>query len=453
MTGITTEQPAAANGHRDAGGAPRPRLLDDIADAVADIAAGRPVIVVDDEDRENEGDLVFAAEAATPELLAFTVRHSSGLVCVPMLGEDLDRLELPLMTADNQDGLGTAYTVTVDARSGITTGISAADRARTISLLAGPRTEAGDLRRPGHVLPLRYRPGGVLTRRGHTEASIDLARLAGMRPAAVIAEVVEDDGTMARLPRLREFADEHGLRVVSIDQLVHHIEASAADADAAAPGAPAAVPGAAASTARPPLVERVVETRIPNSHGEWRAVGYRGTTDGAEHVALVFGDPADGAETLVRLHSECLTGDAFGSHRCDCGAQLEAAMAAIAAEGRGVLVYLRGHEGRGIGLLHKLLAYRLQDSGADTVDANLELGLPADARDFSAGAAILADLGARSVRLLSNNPRKTDGLSEHGITVAERIPMPSAVTADNLRYLQTKRDRMGHDLPGIVAAT
>ncbi|KIH98678.1 3,4-dihydroxy-2-butanone 4-phosphate synthase [Streptomonospora alba] len=451
MTGITTEKPASTDAHRparaSAAGSPA-SLLDDVAGAIADIAAGRPVVVVDDEDRENEGDLVFAAEAATPELLAFTVRHTSGLICVPMLGEDLDRLQLPLMTADNQDGLGTAYTVTVDARTGVTTGISAADRARTVNLLAGADTESGDLARPGHVLPLRYRPGGVLTRRGHTEASVDLARLAGRRPAAVIAEVVQDDGAMARLPRLREFADEHGLRVISIEQLVHHVEATGTASAISAPAAPTSAP-----VARPPLVERVVETRIPNSHGQWRAVGYRGTADGAEHVALVLGDPTEGPDPLVRLHSECLTGDAFGSHRCDCGAQLEAAMGAIAAEGSGVIVYLRGHEGRGIGLLHKLQAYRLQDSGADTVDANLELGLPADARDFSAGAAVLADLGTYSVRLLSNNPKKTDGLSEHGVAVTERIPMPSAVTTDNLRYLQTKRDRMGHDLPGIVAAT
>ncbi|GAA4906158.1 bifunctional 3,4-dihydroxy-2-butanone-4-phosphate synthase/GTP cyclohydrolase II [Streptomonospora salina] len=442
MTGITTEQPVSAPDPAAAPGAGA-SPLDDVAGAVADIAAGRPVIVVDDEDRENEGDLVFAAEAATPELLAFTVRHTSGLVCVPMLGEDLDRLGLPMMTAENQDGLGTAYTVTVDARTGVTTGISAADRARTIGLLAGDRTVPGDLARPGHVLPLRYRPGGVLTRRGHTEASVDLARMAGMRPAAVIAEVVEDDGTMARLPRLRAFADEHGLRVVSIDQLVHRVEAV---------GTSGAAPAPAPAAGRPAPVERVVETRIPNSHGQWRAVGYR-AADGAEHVALVLGDPAQAPHPLVRLHSECLTGDAFGSHRCDCGAQLEAAMAAVAAEGHGVIVYLRGHEGRGIGLLHKLQAYRLQDSGADTVDANLELGLPADARDFSAGAAILADLGTSAVRLLSNNPKKTDGLSEHGIAVTERIPMPSAVTTDNLHYLQTKRDRMGHDLPGIVAVT
>ncbi|MDA0565375.1 bifunctional 3,4-dihydroxy-2-butanone-4-phosphate synthase/GTP cyclohydrolase II [Streptomonospora sp. S1-112] len=432
MTSTTTEQPAPA----------RAGVLDDIADAIADIAAGRPVVVVDDEDRENEGDLVFAAEAATPELMAFMVRHTSGLVCVPMLGEDLDRLRLPLMTTDNREGMRTAYTVTVDAASGITTGISAADRARTVALLADAATGPADLVRPGHVLPLRYRAGGVLARRGHTEASVDLARLAGMRPAAVIAEVVNDDGTMARLPQLRAFADEHGLRVVSIEQLVAHLRDLAAGA-----------PRIAADPATGPAVERVVETRLPNGHGEWRAVGYRGTADGTEYVALVFGDLGDGAEVLARLHSECLTGDAFGSQRCDCGPQLEAAMAAIAAEGRGVLVYLRGHEGRGIGLLHKLRAYRLQDRGADTVDANLELGLPADARDFTAGAHILADLGVTSVRLLSNNPAKTEGLLTHGIAVAERIAMPTAVTPDNLRYLQTKRDRMGHDLPGIAAAT
>ncbi|GAB3205743.1 bifunctional 3,4-dihydroxy-2-butanone-4-phosphate synthase/GTP cyclohydrolase II [Marinactinospora thermotolerans] len=407
---------------------PAPVELDDIADAIADIAAGRPVVVVDDTDRENEGDIIFAAEAATPELLAFTIRHTSGVICVPMLGEDLDRLHLPLMTATNEESMRTAYTVTVDARTGVSTGISAADRARTIRLLADPASVAGDFVRPGHVLPLRYRAGGVLARRGHTEAAVDLARLAGLAPAGVLAEVVNDDGTMARLPRLREFADEHGLRLVSVEQLVEYRRRTET------------------------LVERVVQTRIPNRHGEWRAVGYRGSVDGSEHVALVYGDIGDGADVLVRLHSECLTGDAFGSHRCDCGTQLDAAMAGIAQEGRGVLVYLRGHEGRGIGLLHKLEAYRLQDAGADTVDANLELGLPADAREFGTGAQILADLGVTSVRLLSNNPAKSEGLARHGVTVTERIAMPTVVTADNLRYLRTKRDRMGHDLPGIAVA-
>ncbi len=418
-----------------------PVRLDTIAEAVADIAAGRPVIVVDDEDRENEGDIIFAAEAATPELLAFTIRHTSGVVCVPMLGEDLDRLDLPLMTSSNEEGMRTAYTVTVDARSGVTTGISAADRARTIGLLASASSTAGDFVRPGHLLPLRYRSGGVLARRGHTEASVDLARLAGMRPAGVLAEVVNDDGTMARLPRLRAFADEHGLKLVSIEQLVEHLEA--------AEGAVRTVD--APHTDRAAAVEREVETRVPNRHGDWRAVGYRALGDGAEHVALVLGELGDGEEVMARVHSECLTGDAFGSHRCDCGEQLEAAMEAIAKEGRGVVVYLRGHEGRGIGLLSKLRAYRLQDEGADTVDANLELGLPADARDFGPAAGILADLGVRSVRLLSNNPDKGPALQARGIGVRERVPMPASVTPDNLRYLRTKRDRMGHDLPGVAA--
>ncbi|GAA1985425.1 bifunctional 3,4-dihydroxy-2-butanone-4-phosphate synthase/GTP cyclohydrolase II [Nocardiopsis rhodophaea] len=415
-----------------------PIRLDDITEAIADIAAGRPVIVVDDEDRENEGDLIFAAEAATPELLAFMIRYTSGVVCAPITGDDADRLHLPLMVEDNQESMRTAYTVSVDARAGVSTGISAADRAHTLRLLADAHSTAGDLVRPGHVFPLRARHGGVLVRRGHTEAAIDLARLAGLRPAGVIAEVVNDDGTMARLPRLREFADEHGLRLVSIEQLVAHLKTGTATDEAPAPAAPP--------------VERVVETRVPNRYGEWRAVGYRALADGAEHVALIYGDLGDGTDVLTRLHSECLTGDGFGSLRCDCGPQLDAAMERIADAGRGVLVYLRGHEGRGIGLLSKLQAYRLQDEGADTVDANLELGLPADAREFGTGARILADLGVSSVRLISNNPEKTDGLVDNGIAVIERITMPTAVTPANLRYLQTKRDRMGHDLPGVAAA-
>ncbi|AAZ55118.1 bifunctional 3,4-dihydroxy-2-butanone-4-phosphate synthase/GTP cyclohydrolase II [Thermobifida fusca] len=404
-----------------------PIPLDDIDEALKAIAAGRPVVVVDDADRENEGDLVFAADAATPELLAFMIRHTSGVVCVPMLGEDLDRLNLPLMTPRNEDRLHTAYTVTVDARTGVHTGISAADRARTIRLLADEASEPGDFVRPGHIFPLRYRPGGVLVRRGHTEAAVDLARLAGRRPAGVIAEIVNDDGTMARLPELRAFADEHGLALVSIEQLVAYRRRTET------------------------LIERVVETRIPNRYGEWRAVGYRSVVDDSEHVALVYGDLGTGERALVRLHSECLTGDAFGSYRCDCGDQLDAAMARIAQTGAGVIVYQRGHEGRGIGLLHKLRAYRLQDQGADTVDANLQLGLPADAREFGTGAQILLDLGVRSVRLLSNNPDKAAGLAAHGVVVDERIPLPAAITPDNLRYLRTKRDRMGHDLPGLAS--
>ncbi|MBB4930916.1 3,4-dihydroxy 2-butanone 4-phosphate synthase/GTP cyclohydrolase II [Lipingzhangella halophila] len=415
-----------------------PIKLDTIAEALSDLAAGRPVVVVDDEDRENEGDLIMAAEAATPELLAFMVRYTSGVICVPMLGAELDRLELPLMTTVNEESLRTAYTVTVDARCGVSTGISAADRAHTIRLLADSESTAGDFVRPGHVLPLRYRAGGVLARRGHTEASVDLARLAGLRPAGVLAEVVNDDGTLTRLPGLRRFADEHGLCLVSIEELVRYIEDSTGTVRGVTPSAPRS------------LVERVVETTIPNAYGQWRAVGYRGMADGAEHVALILGEIGDGTDVLTRLHSECLTGDAFGSHRCDCGTQLDASMAAIAEEGRGVVVYLRGHEGRGIGLLHKLQAYRLQDSGADTIDANLELGLPADAREFGAGAQVLTDLGVRSVRLISNNPGKTEGLLGHGIAVTERIAMPTVVTDENLRYLQTKRDRMGHDLTGIA---
>ncbi|MBB6121474.1 bifunctional 3,4-dihydroxy-2-butanone-4-phosphate synthase/GTP cyclohydrolase II [Nocardiopsis algeriensis] len=409
-----------------------PVVLDPIEEAVADFAAGRAVVVVDDEDRENEGDIIFAAELATPELLAFMIRYTSGVVCVPMEGGDLDRLDLPLMTARNEESLRTAYTVTVDAREGVSTGISAADRARTIRLLASEGSRPSDFVRPGHILPLRARPGGVLARRGHTEASVDLARLAGLRPAGVLAEVVNDDGTMARLPRLREFADEHGLKLVSVEQLAAYRAARGERLTE--------------EQGRPPLVARMVETRMPNRHGEWRAVGFKGTEDGAEHVALVHGDLGDGTGVLARLHSECLTGDAFGSHRCDCGAQLDAAMADIAREGRGVVVYLGGHEGRGIGLLHKLRAYSLQDRGADTVDANLDLGLPADAREFGAGAQILADLGVTSVRLLSNNPAKAESLERYGIQVKERLPMPVFATPDNIAYLRTKRDRMGHDL-------
>ncbi|PSK96841.1 GTP cyclohydrolase II /3,4-dihydroxy-2-butanone 4-phosphate synthase [Murinocardiopsis flavida] len=427
-------------------------VLDDVGDAVAAIAAGRPVIVVDDEDRENEGDIIFAAEAATPELLAFTIRHTSGVVCVPLPGADCDRLGLPPMVERNEESLRTAYTVTVDARDGVSTGISAADRAHTVRLLAAPATAAADFVRPGHVLPLRARPGGVLERRGHTEAAIDLARLAGLRPAGVLAEVVNDDGTMARLPELRAFADTHGLCLVSIEALAQRL---AAPAPEPAPGpVPAPEPAPApVLVPEPAPVERVVETTLPNGYGRWRAVGYRERANGAEHLALVFGDLGDGTDVLVRLHSECLTGDAFGSRRCDCGSQLDAAMAAIAEEGRGVVVYLRGHEGRGIGLLHKLRAYQLQDAGADTVDANLRLGLPADARDFTAGAAVLADLGVGSLRLLSNNPGKATDIARGGIAVTERVAMPAAVTPDNLHYLQTKRDRMGHDLPGVAVLT
>jgi 3,4-dihydroxy 2-butanone 4-phosphate synthase / GTP cyclohydrolase II len=400
--------------------------LDDVARAVADIAAGRAVVVVDDVDRENEGDIIFAASKATSELLAFAIRYTSGVICAPMTGEMLDRLQLPLMTSQNAERMRTAFAITVDARDGVTTGISAADRARTIRTLADSATEPYEIVRPGHVFPLRYTPGGVLRRPGHTEAAVDLARLAGLTPAGVLAEIVNDDGTMARLPRLREFADEHGLALISIEQLIAY------------------------RRQHERVVERVVETRLPNEFGEWRAVGYQNSVDGTEHLAIVLGElTAPGPDPLVRMHSECLTGDVFGSYRCDCGTQLEAAMAAIAAEGRGVVLYLRGHEGRGIGLLSKLRAYQLQDGGADTVDANTELGLPVDAREYSTGAQMLTDLGVCSLRLLTNNPAKVDGLAGFGITVTGRVGLPSLPTAHNLRYLTAKRDRLGHQIDNL----
>jgi len=401
--------------------------LDTIERALAEIAAGRGVVVVDDEDRENEGDLVFAAELVTPELVAFTMTHCRGLLCVPLEGEVLDGLQLEQMAAQNTERMQTAFTVSVDAREGITTGISAADRARTIELLAAPGTTPYDLVRPGHVFPLRAKPGGVLRRPGHTEAAVDLARLAGLRPAGVICEIVQEDGTMARLPQLREFAREHGLALVSIADLIAYRRRNESQ------------------------VTRVAEARIPTSHGPFRAVGYQSVLDGTDHVALVRGELGDGEDVLVRVHSECLTGDVFGSRRCDCGPQLDSALEAVSREGRGVVLYVRGHEGRGIGLMHKLQAYQLQDHGSDTVDANLELGLPADARDYGTGAQILVDLGVRSMRLLSNNPDKRVGLEGYGLEIVGRVPLPTLATPENLRYLKTKRDRMGHDLPGLAA--
>jgi len=399
--------------------------LDPVEEAIADIAAGKAVVVVDDEDRENEGDIIFAASKATPELMAFTIRHSSGVICVPMPADMLDRLEIPLMTPHNRDKLRTAYTISVDARDGVSTGISAADRAHTARVLADSATESWELTRPGHVFPLRYREGGVLVRRGHTEAAVDLARLAGLTPAGVLVEVVNDDGTMKRGPELREFADEHGLKMISIEQMVEHRRRVENH------------------------VERIAVTHLPTEYGDFSAVGYRITIDDSEHVALVYGDLdaiADGEPVLTRVHSECLTGDVFGSERCDCGPQLHEAMATIAAAGRGVVVYLRGHEGRGIGLLAKLRAYELQDGGRDTVDANLDLGLPADARHYGAATQILRDLDVASVRLMTNNPDKTTSLESYGIPVAERVPLTPRPNGHNLAYLTTKRDRMGHDI-------
>ncbi len=396
-----------------------------IEQAIKDMAAGKAVVVVDDEDRENEGDLIFAAEFATPELVAFMVRYTSGFICAPITESDADRLELPPMYYTNQDRRGTAYTVTVDAREGVSTGISAAERAHTIRLLADPATRPTDLSRPGHVVPLRARPGGVLRRPGHTEAAVDLAVLAGLRPAAVLCELVNDDGTMKRLPDLRDFAAEHNLTLITIADLVAY------------------------RRNHEKQVERVAEARMPTPHGVFRAYGYRATHDNAEHVALVYGEIGDGYDVLVRVHSECLTGDVFGSLRCDCGPQLQAALARVAEEGRGVVLYVRGHEGRGIGLMHKLQAYQLQDEGRDTVDANLDLGLPADARDYGTGAQILADLGIQTMRLLTNNPAKRAGLEGYGLTVAGREALPVRPHPENVRYLRTKRDRMGHILDDL----
>ncbi|GAB3228017.1 bifunctional 3,4-dihydroxy-2-butanone-4-phosphate synthase/GTP cyclohydrolase II [Glycomyces halotolerans] len=399
--------------------------LDRVEAAIADIAAGRPVVVADDVDRENEGDLVFAAEDATPELLAFTIRHTGGYICVALPEATADRLDLPPAHHTNQDSKGTAFAVSVDARHGITTGISAADRARTITLLADPDTGPQELTRPGHVVPLRARDGGVLVRRGHTEAAVDLAYLAGKAQAGAISELMNDDGTMMRLPELRAFADEHDLKLITVADLASWRQRNEVH------------------------VKRLAEARLPLDAGEFTAVGYRAVYDGHEHVALVKGDIGDGLDVLVRVHSECLTGDAFGSRRCDCGPQLQAALRAVEAEGRGVVLYMRGHEGRGIGLVHKLQAYQLQDAGRDTVDANLELGLPSDARDWAIGAQILSDLGIKSMRLLTNNPDKRVGIEGHGLEVIDRVALPAHVTPDNLAYLTTKRDRMGHLLDGL----
>jgi 3,4-dihydroxy 2-butanone 4-phosphate synthase / GTP cyclohydrolase II len=411
-----------------------PTPFDRIELALQEIADGGMVVVVDDEDRENEGDLVMAGSHATEADLAFMVRHTSGVVCVALPGDRCDALDLPPMVAANTDPHRTAFTVTVDLASGTTTGISAADRAATIRALADDTVGADAFHRPGHLFPLRARDGGVLKRAGHTEAALDLTRLAGLPPAGVLCELVNDDGTMARRPDLLRFAAEHGLPIVTIAALIAYRR----------------------RTDR--LVERTGEARLPTPWGEFRCVCYRSLLDGTEHVAFTMGDVSGPDELLVRVHSECLTGDIFRSLRCDCGGQLEAAMARVAAAGRGVVVYLRGHEGRGIGLGHKLRAYGLQDAGRDTVDANLDLGVPVDSREYGIGAQILVDLGARRLRLLTNNPLKYGGLAGFGLEIAGREPLQVAPNAENLVYLRTKQQRMGHlledldDVPGAVGA-
>ncbi|GAA3522852.1 bifunctional 3,4-dihydroxy-2-butanone-4-phosphate synthase/GTP cyclohydrolase II [Amycolatopsis ultiminotia] len=400
--------------------------------AVAALANGEPVVVLDDADRENEGDLVLAAELVTDEKMAFLVRHTTGIVCTPMDGERADSLSLPQMVTDNSDAHDTAFTVTVDHIT-TSTGVSAADRTRTVHALADAATRPAELRRPGHVFPLRAREGGVLVRAGHTEATVDLLRLAGLSGTGVISEIVADDGSMRRGSDLSAFAAEHGLQVLSISDLVRYRRASER------------------------LVEPTASCALPTRYGDFRAVVYRSSLDGIEHLALVLGDVAAAGATaagvLVRVHSECLTGDILGSLRCDCGGQLEQALQVIAAEGRGVAVYLRGHEGRGIGLSHKIRAYALQEDGMDTVEANIAQGLPADSRSYGTGAQILGDLGIRRLRLITNNPAKYGGLDGYGLKIVERVALPVLQNAHNIEYLRTKRDRMGHELDLGPAAT
>ncbi len=392
-----------------------------IAAAIDELRHGRMVVVCDSRARENEGDLVLPAQFASPAAINFMATHGRGLICLALTPERTDELGLDLMSARNDAPLGTAFTVSIEAAEGVTTGISAADRARTIQVAIDPETTSRELRQPGHVFPLKARAGGVLERAGHTEAGVDLTRLAGLRPAAVICEILNEDGTMARTPDLVPYCRRHDLKMVTIADLIAHRRATEK------------------------LVERVVATRLPTRFGEFSAVGYRSLLDGKHHLAMVKGEVQGAREVLVRVHSECLTGDVFHSLRCDCGEQLDAAMAAVEREGRGVLLYL-SQEGRGIGLLNKLRAYRLQEDGLDTVDANLELGLPADLRDYGIGAQILRDLGLSSIRVLTNNPKKIVGLEGHGLSVSEQIPIQTPPNPHNRSYLDAKRARLGHAL-------
>jgi len=398
-----------------------------IDDAIAAIGRGDVVVVVDDADRENEGDLIMAAEFATPEKIAFFLSHTSGVICAPLTAERCDELDLPLMVADNTETNRTAFTVSVDYRHGTSTGISAGDRAVTVNALIDPATRPADLARPGHIFPLRAAEGGVLRRSGHTEATIDLVRMAGLYPAGILCEVVNEAKTgMARLPELERFVEEHDLLLISIADLIRW------------------------RRQREKLVKRVAEAPIPvEGMGKWTCYVYESILDGEQHLALVKGAVQNEGNVLVRVHSECLTGDVFGSLRCDCGPQLDDALAKIASEGLGVVVYLRGHEGRGIGIAHKLRAYALQDQGHDTVDANLRLGLPVDSREYGIGSQILIDLGITTMRLMTNNPGKYGGLEGFGLEIVERVPLQTVPNPENIRYLRTKRERMGHLLEGL----
>jgi 3,4-dihydroxy 2-butanone 4-phosphate synthase/GTP cyclohydrolase II len=392
-----------------------------VEEAIEDIRAGRMVVVCDDEDRENEGDLTMAAQFVTPEAINFMAKEGRGLICLALTPQRCDELGLELMAAKNESPFDTPFTVTIEARDGVTTGISAADRARTIQVAIDPQSAPRDLVQPGHIFPLKSKPGGVLERTGQTEAAVDLARLAGLNPSGVICEVMNDDGTMARVPDLEPYCERHGLKMITVADLIAY------------------------RRRHDKLVERVVTTRLPTAFGEFDVVGYRSLVDDKHHVAMVKGDVEGQKDVLVRVHSECLTGDVFHSLRCDCGEQLESALAMIETEGQGVLLYL-AQEGRGIGLLNKLKAYNLQDKGLDTVDANLELGLPVDLRDYGIGAQILSDLGLSSIRILTNNPKKIRGLEGYGLSVTDQIPIVHAANPHNEAYLRAKRDRLGHSL-------
>jgi 3,4-dihydroxy 2-butanone 4-phosphate synthase / GTP cyclohydrolase II len=401
--------------------------FDSIEEAIGDIRAGKMVVVLDDEDRENEGDLVMAAQMVTPEAINFMRKHAGGLICVPMVGTRLDELHIPQMVRENTAVHGTAFTVSVEARGVTTTGISAYDRAATIKRLLDPEARSADFLRPGHTFPLRARDGGVLVRAGQTEAAVDLARLAGLQPAGVICEIMADDGTMERLAGLRSYADSHGLKLITVKDLIAY------------------------RMRTEKLVVRVAEFDLPTTLGKWTGVAYNTSIDDNTHVALVMGEIGNGKEILVRVHSECMTGDALHSIRCDCAAQRDGAMQLIAKEGRGVFLYLR-QEGRGIGLANKLRAYELQDRGADTVEANLALGLPADKRDYGIGSQILADLGVREMRVVTNNPKKIFGLEGYGLKIVGRVPLQTTPTAHNERYMNTKRAKLGHILDEAAAS-